>query len=49
MPDRWNFVSDIYERQGINAKFITYKGVGHGTEGKIKDDIIDFFNNNSKR
>ena len=49
MPDRWNFVSDIYERQGINAKFITYKGVGHGTDGKIKDDIIDFFNNNSKR
>jgi len=34
----------LYEAAGLNAKFKTYPGVGHGTNKQIHNDIVYFFN-----
>ncbi|MEA2491490.1 MAG: hypothetical protein QOH21_3282 [Acidobacteriota bacterium] len=42
-PDRWQRVQTLYREAGANATFHTYEGVGHWTDGKINDELTEFF------
>ena len=48
MPERWEKAQMIYRNKGISASFKTYEGIGHGTYGKINNEILDFFEKNLK-
>jgi hypothetical protein len=43
MPDRWKFMKEIYEANKINAEFRTYEKIGHGTDLRINNDLVNFF------
>lgn len=48
VPDRFKRMKDIFREAGIPAQFVLYRNVGHqGMYGRIKDDVIEFFNRNS--
>ncbi len=43
LPERWAFVQKVYKDEGIEADFRTYNGIGHGTDRKINNDLVEFF------
>lgn len=42
-PDRWTRVQQLYREAGANVTFRTYEHMGHGTDGTINDEIVEFF------
>jgi len=42
-PDRWKSCREVYDESGARARFRTYKGVGHGTNSAVNDEIVRFF------
>ena len=42
-PDRWTRMQELYRNHGVNATFRTYDHMGHGTDGRINDEIVAFF------
>ena len=42
MAKRWSKSQSIYLDQNANATLITYGQVGHWTNGRIRDDIVNF-------
>lgn len=45
MPERWAFMEDMYRQHGIEATFITYPHIGHGTDLRINNELVAFFRN----
>lgn len=43
MPDRWEAVQAVYESQKLPVQFKTYPGIGHGTDGRINNEVTEFF------
>ncbi|WP_242928629.1 hypothetical protein [Pontibacter vulgaris] len=43
VPQRWQFVEKVYLKSGVQADFRTYQNIGHGTDLKINDDLVEFF------
>ena len=43
VPERWSFIQKIYEQSGVEAEFRTYQHIGHGTDEKINNDLVEFF------
>jgi hypothetical protein len=48
IPQRWNFIREVYLKNNIQADFKTYPQIGHGTDLKINTDLVDFFKTHSK-
>ena len=48
-PDRWTKCQDIYREAGARATFRTYPDIGHGTNTRINDEIVEFFRAASRR
>jgi predicted esterase len=42
-PDRWQAVQAEYIAEGATVEFVTYEGVGHGTNLAIRTDMAEFF------
>ncbi len=42
MPDRWQACEQLYALAGASARFLTYAGIGHGTNGRIHREVADF-------
>jgi hypothetical protein len=42
-PDRWMHMQELYRNAGANATFRTYEHMGHGTDQKINDEVVEFF------
>jgi pimeloyl-ACP methyl ester carboxylesterase len=47
LPDRWERLQALYRRLGVSATFTTYAGLGHGTNGRIHEEIARFFRRSS--
>ncbi len=45
--ERWPISEKIYKDAGLNAVFKLYKGIGHGTNRIVHDDVVAFFLNSS--
>ncbi|MCT6699776.1 hypothetical protein [Rheinheimera sp. 4Y26] len=45
-PERWQLCQQMYLKFNANVVFKTYKGIGHGTNLQIHNDILAFINNN---
>lgn len=43
IPQRWSFVEQVYKDNKVNAEFRTYPGIGHGTDLKMLNELVDFF------
>ncbi len=43
IPQRWEFVQEVYRKSNIQADFRTYPNIGHGTDLKINDELVAFF------
>jgi pimeloyl-ACP methyl ester carboxylesterase len=43
MDARWQTLQQIYLEQKPAVTFVTYGGVGHGTDGRINRDVANFF------
>ncbi len=43
VPQRWQFVGDVYVKSGVQVDLRTYPNIGHGTDLKINDDLVEFF------
>jgi dienelactone hydrolase len=43
MPERWEAVQAVYANQKMPMQFKTYPGIGHGTNGKINNEVAEFF------
>jgi hypothetical protein len=41
--DRWERGQSVYREFGANAEFHTWPGVGHWTDGKINQEVAEFF------
>lgn len=48
IPQRWDFIREVYLKNNIRADFRTYPQIGHGTDLKINTDLVDFFRSHSK-
>lgn len=48
IPQRWEFIQKQYEMNKVQADFRTYPNIGHGTDKKINDDLVEFFRKNSQ-
>jgi dienelactone hydrolase len=42
-PDRWHTAQRIYLEHNSSASFVTYGAVGHWTDRRINDDVVNFF------
>lgn len=42
-PDRWQRAQRIYLEQQASVTFVTYGGIGHWTDRRINDDVVNFF------
>ena len=42
MPNRWMTAQSIYMQEGANVTFITYGNLGHGTDVRVRRDLINF-------
>lgn len=42
-PDRWERGQALYREAGANATFRTYENVGHWTDKKINEELLEFF------
>jgi hypothetical protein len=45
-PERWIKCQDIYIKSNVNVVFHTYKSIGHETNLKIHNDILNFVKQN---
>jgi predicted esterase len=45
-PERWVKCQDIYKANNVNVVFHTYVNIGHGTNLKIHNDILNFVRKN---
>jgi hypothetical protein len=43
MPDRWEAVEAVYQKQHSTVQFKTYEGIGHGTNGTINREVAEFY------
>lgn len=43
IPNRWSFIQHAYQENHVQADFKTYPGIGHGTDLKINNELVDFF------
>ena len=43
MPDRWEAVQAVYQTEKVSIQFKTYAGIGHGTDGRINNEVTEFF------
>jgi hypothetical protein len=43
LPDRWETVQRIYAEADAPAVFKTYAHIGHGTDGRIEKELVEFF------
>jgi hypothetical protein len=43
IPQRWSFMETQYRTAGVKGEFRTYPNIGHGTDLKMLDDLVDFF------
>ena len=43
VPQRWEFVQEVYRQNNIQADFRTYPAIGHGTDKKINEELVAFF------
>lgn len=43
LPDRWNQCKEIYETLHVNARILSYTGVGHEHPEEVKQEIVEFF------
>jgi hypothetical protein len=43
IPQRWAFMEKVYKENGVKAEFRTYNHMGHGTDEKINNDLVQFF------
>ncbi|MFD2247401.1 alpha/beta hydrolase family protein [Pontibacter ruber] len=43
VPQRWQFVEQVYIKNNIEADFRTYPNIGHGTDLQINNDLVEFF------
>ncbi|MBK0401357.1 hypothetical protein I5M27_00065 [Adhaeribacter sp. BT258] len=43
VPQRWEFVQEIYSKQNVKTDFRTYSHMGHGTDKKINNELVEFF------
>ena len=43
IPQRWQFIQTVYQQNNVQAEFRSYKNIGHGTDLKINNDLVDFF------
>jgi hypothetical protein len=48
IPQRWDFIREVYLKNNVRADFRTYPQIGHGTDLKINNDLVDFFRAHSK-
>ena len=48
MPDRWDISQSIYRALEIPVQFVTYKNTGHEIKDEMIDDIVAFFEANSR-
>jgi hypothetical protein len=48
VPERWSFMQQMYWQNNVLAEFRTYPNIGHGTDKKINDDLVEFFKKNSE-
>jgi hypothetical protein len=48
MPNRWEKIQQIYRYHNIPAHFKTYKGIGHGLDLDINNEVSAFFKQNMK-
>lgn len=48
LHQRWQFMRKTYDDAGIAGEFITYPGIGHGTDLKINDALAEFFRKHSE-
>lgn len=42
-PERWNKCKEIYAQKDINAKIVTFPGIGHEQPESVKEEIVSFF------
>lgn len=42
IPDRWQACERVYREAGAPARFTTYKGLGHGTNGLVHGECASF-------
>ena len=45
----WQTMQQIYLEQKPAVTFVTYGGVGHGTDGRINRDVANFFDSILRR
>lgn len=43
VPQRWEFVQEVYRQNNVEAEFKTYPAIGHGTDKKINEELVAFF------
>lgn len=41
---RWKECENIYKQEGVNAAIKIYNNIGHEHPGKVKQEIVEFFN-----
>jgi pimeloyl-ACP methyl ester carboxylesterase len=42
LPTRWGRCREVYVAARANATFKTYEGIGHGTDGVIRREVVEF-------
>lgn len=47
IPQRWNFIREVYHKNSVVADFRIYPGVGHETDLKINNEVVAFFKQHS--
>ncbi len=43
IPVRWDFIRKLYKQNNVVADFKVYPKIGHGTDLKINNELVDFF------
>jgi hypothetical protein len=48
IPDRWEFMQQQYKKSKVQADFRTCPDIGHGTDKKINEELVEFFREHSQ-
>jgi len=43
LQNRFKMAAQMYKEAGLNAKFVSYPGVGHTISPEMQEDIVEFF------
>ncbi|MDO6389211.1 hypothetical protein Q4E40_03660 [Pontibacter sp. BT731] len=43
VPERWELVKKVYLENKVQADFRTYPAIGHGTDLRINNEVVEFF------